>query len=108
MKWSADRTVLDVAYHVFVAITVANFLLFVVAAIYLGGDAVNGKVENGRYYVFGSRTEFGRKVHTEVTESVFRYSKWHASSVFITWPLMIAVGCVRHYIRRRSAQRASA
>lgn len=59
---------------------------------YLGGDAVNGKIEDGRYYLFGVRSNAGQKVYTEVSEPVFNYSKWHVYSVWVTWPLVMAAG----------------
>jgi hypothetical protein len=58
-----------------------NFLAFWVAAVYLGGDAVNGKAMEGHYFLssHGHLTEVGR--------NVFTYSRWHVFSVFITHPL---------------------
>src|SRR6266436_10153387 len=75
-----------------IAVGILNFGVFVAGATYLGGDAVNGKVENGRYYVFGMRSHSGYKEYTEVSESVFTYSKWHVYSIFATWPLVMAAG----------------
>ena len=49
-----------------IAVGLLNFLIFVAGATYLGGDAVNGKVEGGRYYLFGVRAESGRKVYTRL------------------------------------------
>ena len=89
------------AYGAFSALTLLNFVVFVATAFYLGGDAVNGKAEGGRYYLFGVRTESGRKVYTEVSESVFNYSKWHVYSIFASWPLMLAGATVGHRIGRR-------
>jgi len=89
-------------YQIFAVITVVNFLIFVAVAWYLGGDAVNGKMERGRYYLFGVRGENGWKVYTEVSEPVFTYSKWHAYSIFLTWPLLMAGGIVSHLLKKRS------
>src|SRR5882724_6299776 len=77
------------ACRLVIALGVLNFLIFVAGAMYLGGDAVNGKVEDGRYYLFGVRTESGHKVYTEVSEPVFTYSRWHVYSIFVTWPLVM-------------------
>jgi hypothetical protein len=93
-------------YQVFAVITVINFLIFVALAWYLGGDAVNGKVEGGHYYLFGVRADNGRKGYTEVSEAVFTYSKWHVYSIFLTWPLSMAGGIVSHVLKRRSDARA--
>ena len=81
---------------------ILNFLIFVAIACYLGGDAVNGKVEEGRYYLFGVRAVAGQKVYTEVSESVFRYSQWHAYSVLVSWPLVMTAAYVANRIRKRS------
>jgi hypothetical protein len=88
-----------------IVVGVLNFLTFLAGAIYLGGDAVNGKVEDGRYYLFGVRTESGRKVYTEVTEPVFNYSRWHVYSIFVTWPLVMAAGFASN--RRKKQLRES-
>jgi hypothetical protein len=84
-----------------IVVGILNFLIFVAGAIYLGGDAVNSKVEGGRYYLFGVRAESGRKVYTEVSESVFTYSKWHVYSVFVTWPLVMAAGFASNRYKKR-------
>jgi hypothetical protein len=85
------------------AVGILNFLIFVAIATYLGGDAVNGKVEGGHYYLFGVRSEPGRgKVYTEVSERVFIYSKWQVYSVCVTWPLVIAAAIAENRLRKRS------
>jgi len=89
------------ACNTVIAIGMLNFLIFIAAAIYLGGDAVNGKVEGGRYYLFGARTESGRKVYTEVTEPVFTYSRWHVYSIFATWPLVMVAAVVKSRSKRQ-------
>lgn len=51
-----------------------NFFVFVVAAIYLGGDALNGYAREGRYFL-------GQHVNgpfTEVSRAIYNYSFWHA------------------------------
>ena len=84
-----------------IVVGILNFLIFVAGAIYLGGDAVNGKVEEGRYYLFGVRAESGRKVYTEVSRPVFTYSRWHVYSVFVTWPLVMAAGFASNRHKKR-------
>ena len=82
------------ACQIIAALGILNLLLFVSGAVYLGGDAVNGKIDGGRYYVFGVRAEAGRKIYTEVSRSVFLYSKSHAYSVLISWPFVMAAAFV--------------
>jgi hypothetical protein len=75
-----------------IAVGLLNFLIFVAGAIHLGGDAVNGEVEGGRYYLFGVRAESGRKVYVEVSKPVFTYSRRHVYSIFVIWPLVMVAG----------------
>jgi hypothetical protein len=58
-------------FAIFALLTILNFFAFVAVATYLGGDAVNGKREAGHCYLFGTRSINGKKVYTEVSESVF-------------------------------------
>lgn len=64
-------------------VALANFFAFVIGCWVLGGDALAGKVEHGRYYV-GNHGKY-----TEVTQREFAYSQAHAWSVFVTHPVGI-------------------
>jgi hypothetical protein len=75
-----------------VLFVIVNFLVYVAVASYIGGDAVNGKVEGGHYYLFGYIHGLGAKGYTEVTPGVFNYSKWHSYVVMASWLLMPGVG----------------
>jgi hypothetical protein len=55
-------------------IGILNFLAFVIVAVVMGGDALNGKASNGHYFL-GSH---GRL--TEVSREVYVYSVCHACS----------------------------
>lgn len=76
----------------FVAIT--NFFVFFMVAVYIGGDAWNGKVENGHYYV----ANHGK--YTEVSPGVWHYSRAHVVSVLITHPLGILAVAISHALDR--------
>jgi len=66
----------------------ANLILFIGVASYLGGDALNGREAAGRFYL-GSHGRF-----IEVSRAVFTYSWWHTVSVFITQPIaLLAAWC---------------
>jgi hypothetical protein len=93
---------LHTARQVMFAVAMLNFVTFVAIATYLGGDAVNGKVEAGHYYLFGVRSEYGHKVYTEVSDRVFNYSKWHVYCLCVTWALMLAVSIADNRIKKRS------
>jgi hypothetical protein len=73
------------ACEIIFQIAIANFLLFVVIALIIGGDAVAGKIVDGHYYL----SNHGQL--TEVNFLIFWYSKIHVYSVLVTHPLaMIA------------------
>jgi hypothetical protein len=55
-----------------VALVAINFFTFVAISMYLGGDALNGSMTDGHYYLCAHG-------HcTEVSGSLWRYSWWHA------------------------------
>lgn len=53
-----------------------NFIAFIFGSTYLGGDAVNGYVQAGHYFV----CEHG--ACTEVSSVAWNYSYWHAWAAF--------------------------
>ena len=67
-----------------------NFAAFAVVAARLGGDAVSGKVESGRYYLSS------HGVRTEVSRAVYNYSLVHTVSTWITHGLAL-VGVLSLY-----------
>jgi|GEM_PF-3008213 len=81
-----------------VIVSVLNFALFLTGTFYLGGNALKGKIEDGRYYVWGYHN--GTKGYSEVSQATFNYSKWHACSVIVTWPFMILAAFVYERVRR--------
>jgi hypothetical protein len=83
-------------------IGIANFLAFFVMAVYLGGDAVNGKVTADHFYLMSH----GR--YTEVSESIYRYSLWHARSVWVTHPLALIAGYWYYRVKAERTPRAAA
>ena len=76
------------------AVAVVNFLAFVFVTTQIGGDALNGHSDHGRYYL----SDHGKL--TEVSKAVYVYSLCHALSLLITHPLAIYAGWVW---RRRSS-----
>lgn len=81
-----------------VVVGILNFLLLIAGTFFIGGDAINGKTENGRFYVWGYHN--GSKQFTEVSRSTFEYSRWHCYTVFATWPLVILAGLALSRIPR--------
>lgn len=50
----------------------ANFFAFVAGSMYLGGDALNGFIRAGHYFLCAHGS------CVEVSKAVWRYSYWHA------------------------------
>ena len=69
-------------------IAMLNFFAFWYGALILGGDAVNGKEEGGRFFV-GAHGKY-----TEVTEGVYRYSRFHVLSLLVTHSLGMVAGFI--------------
>lgn len=82
-------------------VAVVNFVAFLIGAAKLGGDAVNGKTEDGRYYV----ADHGKL--TEVSHAAFTYSRIHCYTLFITHPLAMVFGFLFYkQVRQREASQA--
>ena len=77
-------------FTAFSALAILNFFVFLGLSAHLGGDAVNGKIETGRYYLCGWNAHTGTRSYTEVSAAVFNYSRMHVYSIFVTWPIMFA------------------
>src|SRR5205807_853436 len=67
-------------------LAVVNFLSFFASSFYLGGDAINGHQAAGHYFL----ADHGHM--TEVSRTVFEYSRWHALSLLVTHPLAMLTG----------------
>ena len=88
--------------YILMAVGILNFIAFFIIALSLGGDAVNGKEEAGRYYL----ANHGR--YTEVSRSVFMYSKVHTCSVWVTHPLVLIGGFILFYDDKKRKTKAVA
>ena len=58
-----------------------NFVIFFIVATIIGGDAINGKVIDGKYYVAQ------HSQYTQVSKPVFVYSRFHVYLVWILHPV---------------------
>jgi len=82
------------------AVYFTNLMGFLVTALFIGGHAVIGKVEGGRYFVKAIR--YGRL--TEVSRDVYVYSMVHfAVTVALTLALFAFENVRRKVVRRSSA-----
>jgi hypothetical protein len=69
-------------------IGIANFFWFFVESSSIGGDALNGHLRDGHYFL-GSHG-----VYTEVSAATWNWSRAHAISVFVTHPMALGAGIV--------------
>jgi len=83
------------------ALCALNFVVFCLVAVGIGGDAVNGKIVAGHFYL----AEHGKL--TEVSEAVFTYSLWHVRSLFVTHPLAILTGYLAKMEQREKSRSRS-
>jgi hypothetical protein len=81
---SASRTWLGRLFIVFVFLAIANFIVFAIVAGRIGGDAIDGGIVAGHYFV----EEHGK--YTEVSESIWKYSYAHLA---ITAGMYLLGGC---------------
>lgn len=101
MKFVAEKPVShfwDYLSMILVIGWILNFIIFLATAMYLGGDALNGKIENGHYFL-GSHG-----IYTEVSYNVFVYSKIHTIIFLITHSSLfvyIGVGYLWEQIKKR-------
>ena len=68
----------------FLLFSMLNFVVFVCLALFLGGDALSGKVQDGHYFL----SDHGKL--QEVSRAVFTYSRWHSISLVVSWPFVLA------------------
>jgi hypothetical protein len=85
-RYAAMPRVLNIIGGSLFFIAIINFMVFWITAVSIGGDAISGKAEGGRYYVSNHAKL------TEVSPCVWHYSRVHTISVWITHPLGIVVG----------------
>ena len=69
-------------------LALVNFAIFMVVNRYIGGDAVSGRVEGGRYYVSHNG------VRTEVSRAVYNYSLVHSVFTWVVHGLAVGGGFV--------------
>lgn len=82
-----SRHSLRKAFIIVLIVGILNLTSFLAESYYLGGEAMKGKVEAGRYYVMGNR--HGISSYTEVSRTAFISNEWHGYSVIITWPFLL-------------------
>lgn len=77
-------------------LTVINFAAFVIGTFVIGGDALNGEIREGHYFV-GSHNDL-----KEVSRTAYWYSFVHALSAFTSMPVALAIAALaRSRLRRQ-------
>jgi hypothetical protein len=66
----------------------ANWLSWIAEQLAIGGNALDGKISDGRYFVSS------HAVLTEVSRSTFLFSYWHSISAWISFPLAVLAGII--------------
>jgi hypothetical protein len=78
-------------------IAAINFFSFAIIAIIIGGDALNGYTQGGRYFI-------GQNGY-EVSYPVFLYSKIHAYSVFLTTSALLVSNILLWKIKSKTKRK---
>lgn len=65
-------------------IGLGNFLTYTIMYAYIGGDAANGQIVDGRYFVRGHFMHSLTGKESEVTRGVWIYSYLHSISIWLT------------------------
>ena len=73
-----------VVVYATLAVVLPNFFAFIYGTLKLGGDALNGYVQSGHYFVCAHGS------CTEVTQKIWSYSYWHAVSAIAGHILVFA------------------
>jgi hypothetical protein len=76
-QYRRSEWLVAMAFVIFL-VAILNFTAFWVASVWIGGDTVNGKRENGRYYLSS------KGHYTEVSCGVWIYSRIHEASIEVT------------------------
>jgi hypothetical protein len=79
-------------------VAMLNFVAFILLGQLIGGYPTHGGEADGKYFL--ARTYQGSK--TWVSESTYRYSRWHERSLLVTHPLGIVSVAFAYRKRRRN------
>ena len=76
---------------------IINFALFWVIAVGIGGDAVNGRIENGLYLLSSHGTD------TPVSPWLWHYSLTHTRLVITSFIIVFIYGLIKNLITKKAA-----
>ena len=81
-------------------IFILSMITFLVSNIIIGGDALSGKVENSKYYVWDAihkSDKHGAKLYLEVSSSIYYYSLILNYLLFFSMPI-VAFFKIKEYL----------
>ena len=90
--WKAKKTITKIA--------LINFGVFVIIAIIIGGDAINGFTKDGHYYL-----KLGAYIN-EVSHPVFIYSKIHFYILIVNYVVAFVWEIISFSKKRRKNDRS--
>ncbi len=88
LMWTKLRPKLQLTIGLFSIIAILNFLLFMVITQNQGGSALNGKVENGHYYL----GEHGH--YTEVSQAVYLLNQAYEIITLAAFGVTFLIGVI--------------
>ncbi len=86
--WTKLRPKLQMTIGLFTIIAIPNFLLFMIITQNQGGSALNGKVENGHYYL----GEHGQ--YTEVSQAVYSLNRVYEIITLSAFGVTFLIGVI--------------
>jgi lipopolysaccharide export system protein LptC len=96
----------------FVNIISYTFLIlmitFFISTFMIGGDALSGKKENNKYYVWDAIHKYdtqGRALYLEVSKSVYTYSLTLNYLLFLILPVFLFFKIREYILNRKESQR---
>jgi hypothetical protein len=78
-------------YALLCFLVMINLFVYFVISDFMGGNAINGKIENGHYYLWGYSVTKGSKDFTEVSKLVFYYSESHFFVTYLSCAIMFTL-----------------
>jgi hypothetical protein len=85
-------------FKYFFIVWAINLVLFFILTAYLGGDAINGKIIDGRYFL----SSHGRL--TEVSHRVFIYSEVHTVIFIVLGVLAMPLAMIKNRQKNKKGQ----
>jgi len=79
-------------------------ILFLISTVIIGGDALSGKIENNKYYVWDAirkSNEKGESYYKEVSKGIYLYSLILTYLLFVIMPIFLFIR-IKEYILKKA------